>query len=51
MLTLVKFQGMEKKIEVKNAYYKAASTSPFRLEAHAGFFRLSMKGKFDGYLL
>ena len=27
------------------------STSPSHLEAHAGFFKLSMKGKFDVYLL
>ena len=32
-------------------YHKVASTSPSCLEAHAGFFRLSMKGKFDVYLL
>ena len=32
-------------------YRKVASTSPSHLEAHAGFFRLSMKGKFDVYLL
>ena len=32
-------------------YCKVASTSISRLEAHAGFFRLSMKGKFDVYLL
>jgi hypothetical protein len=28
-----------------------ASTSPSRFEAHAGFFRLSMKGIFDAYVL
>ena len=27
-----------------NIYHKVASTSPSRLEAHAGFFRLPMKG-------
>ena len=27
------------------------STNPSCLEAHAGFFRLSMKGKFDVYFL
>ena len=32
-------------------YRKVASTSPSCLEAHAGFFRLSMKGKFDNYLM
>ena len=31
-------------------YRKVASTSPSCLEAHAGFFRLSIKGKFDVYL-
>ena len=29
-------------------YRKVCSTSP--LEAHDGFFRLSMKGKIEGYL-
>ena len=33
------------------AYRKVASTSPSRLEAHPGFFRLSMKGKFYVFLL
>jgi hypothetical protein len=32
-------------------YRSFASTSPSCLEAHAGFFRLSIKGKFDVYLL
>ena len=32
-------------------YCKVASTSPSRLEAHAGVLRLSMKRKFDVYLL
>jgi hypothetical protein len=32
-------------------YRKVASTSLSYLEAHARFFRLSMKGKFDVYLL
>ena len=32
-------------------YRKVKSTSPSRLEAHADFFRLSMKGKYDVYLL
>ena len=32
-------------------YRKVASTSPSRLEAHADFFRLSMKGKFNIHLL
>ena len=31
-------------------YHKLVSTSPSHLEAHPGFFRLSMKGKFDVYL-
>ena len=34
---------------INNAYRKVASTSLCRLEAHAGFFRLSMKGKFKVY--
>ena len=32
-------------------YFKLAITSPSHLEAHTGSFRLSMKGKFDVYLL
>ena len=32
-------------------YFRVTSSSPSHLEAHAGFFRLSMKGKFDVYLL
>ena len=32
-------------------YLKVASASPSHLEAHVGSFRLSMMGKFDGYLL
>ena len=32
-------------------YRKVASTSPSHLEAHAGFFILSMTGKFGVYLL
>jgi hypothetical protein len=32
-------------------YFIVASTIPTFLEAHAGFFRSSMKGKFDVYLM
>ena len=32
-------------------YRRFVSTSLSRLEAHDGFFRLAMKGKFDAYLL
>ena len=32
-------------------YRIVASTSPSRFEAHAGLFRLSMKGIFDAYVL
>ena len=32
-------------------YRKVVSTNPSRLIAHAGFFRLSMKGKLDVYSL
>ena len=32
-------------------YRCVPSTSPSHFDAHAGLFRLSMKGKFDGYLL
>ena len=35
----------------KLEYRKVTSTSSSRLEAHAVFFRFSMKGKFDVYLL
>ena len=33
------------------AYRKVASSNMSRLEAHAGFFRLLMKGIFDPYVL
>ena len=36
-------------IEIK--YPKVTSSNTSRLEAHAGFFRLLMKGIFDPYLL
>ena len=32
-------------------YRKVASSSTSRFEAHAGLFRLSMKGIFDAYVL
>ena len=32
-------------------YRKVASSSPSRIEAHAGLFRLLMKGIFDPYVL
>ena len=35
----------------KLSYLKVASSNTSRLEAHAGFFRLLMKGIFDPYLL
>ena len=34
-----------------NEYRKVASSSPSRIEAHAGLFRLLMKGIFDPYVL
>jgi hypothetical protein len=34
-----------------NRYRKVASSNTSRLEAHAGFFRLLMKGIFDPYVL
>ena len=37
----------ETKMEQVCTYHKVASTSPFLLEAHAGFFKLSIKGKLD----
>ena len=37
--------------EIQTNYYKVTTTSSSHLEAHAGFFRLPMKGKFDVYLL
>ena len=33
------------------AYHKVASSNTSRLEAHAGFFRLLMKGIFGPYVL
>ena len=41
--TLVEFQSF--------IYRKVASSNMSRLEAHAGFFRLLMKGIFDCYVL
>ena len=37
----------ETKMEQVCIYHKVASTCPFLLEAHAGFFKLSIKGKLD----
>ena len=37
----------ETKMEQVCTYHKVASTSPSLLEAHAGFFKLSIKGKLD----
>ena len=42
-----KHKGSEK----KPYYCKVASSNTSRLEAHAGFFRLLMKGIFDPYVL
>ena len=36
---------------LKEAYRKVASSNTSHLEAHAGFFRLLMKGIFDPYVL
>ena len=35
----------------KSTYHIVASTSPSRLESHAGLSRLPMKGIFDAYVL
>ena len=40
-----------KKLTSKVAYHKVASSNTSRLEAHAGFFRLLMKGIFNPYEL
>ena len=37
--------------KVNLVYRKVASSKTYRLEAHAGFFRLLMKGIFDPYVL
>ena len=52
-LGLMKFVSVLTRLEYVEAflYCKVASTSQSRLKAHAGFFRLSMKGKLDVYLL
>ena len=44
-------KGIPSKMSTGVRYRKVTSTSPSCLEANAGFFRLSMKRKFDGYLL
>ena len=36
---------------LKNTYRKVASSNTSRLEAHAGYFKLLMKGIFDPYVL
>ena len=38
-------------LPIKVVYRKVASSNTSRLEAHAGFFRLLMKGIFDPYVL
>ena len=44
--------GMEIYQSLKNFnYHTVASYNTSRLEAHAGFFRLLMKGIFDPYVL
>ena len=43
-------EGQKYKQTTRN-YRKVTSTSSSHLEAHAVFFRLPMKGKFDVYLL
>ena len=37
----------EEKMEMVCTYHIVASTSPILLEAHTGFFKLSIKGKLD----
>ena len=37
--------------KLQEAYCKVVSSNTSRLEAHAGFFRLLMKGIFDAYVL
>ena len=37
--------------KIVHMYSKVASSNTSRLEAHAGFFRLLMKGIFDPYVL
>ena len=43
------FRNMQEKLE--NIYRIVASTSPSRIEAHAGLFRSLMKEIFDPYVL
>ena len=42
---------LKKQIYFSSNYRKVASSNTSRLEAHAGFFRLLMKGIFDPYVL
>ena len=46
----MKLFGNNFRIELTN-YRIVASTSPSRIEAHAGIFRSLMKGIFDPYVL
>ena len=41
----------ETEMNIRNIYRKVASSNTSRLEAHAGFFILLMKGIFDPYVL
>ena len=38
-------------VDIEKYYHKVVSSSTLRLEAHAGFFRLVIKGIFDPYVL
>ena len=38
-------------LQIYVTYHKVASSNTYRLEAHAGFFRLLVKGIFDPYVL
>ena len=49
VITIEKYVNDSKVHEVN--YHKGASSNTSRLEAHAGFFRLLMKGIFDPYVL
>ena len=52
---LAEYQDQIHKLQSKSCigykYRKVASSNMSRLEAHAGFFRLLMKGIFDPYVL
>ena len=51
LVTYTKFKDARKIAHTVAAYCKVTSSNTSRIEAHAGFFRLLLKGIFDPYVL